>query len=298
MAKWFKRDPNDEPQRPLPRWMAWLLFGFIGYLVIVGNVSTMHPPESVLDEPRASAEATNKQDFPAIRRTFSLSNWQRAFDPTLSEGLKIRDFTQGAGRQVACGDEVTIKLRGRDTKGQKFDPEFDEDKALTFIIGKKQTYPAVEQSMVGMRQGGERIIDAPPVLVYDKEEVARDLSTLTMQVQLEKLEPVLLDNNAPLLIATNRIPEKSREAGAQCGDTIEVSVSVWDERGEKPSKLKNTHLTLGARELALGIDHALPGILADETRTLLLPPPYQQHDGNDSPFDGKALRLVEVTRLK
>lgn len=304
MSKWFKRDTSkpDEPTRPLPRWMAWLLFGFIGYLVIVGNVTTMQPPTTSVAVGDAPAPSATVQDFPAIRRTFSLANWQRAFDPTLSEGVSLRDFTQGAGRQAACGDEVTLSLRGRDAKGQPFDTKHDESKPLTFIVGKKDTYPAVEQAVIGMQAGGERIVDAPPALVYDEAESARTLSTVTLQTQLVALAPPIEETTAPLLLATDRVSGANEDDAAAppalCGDKIDVDVTLWDERGEKPSKLKNNTLTLGARELALGIDHALPGIIAGETRILLLPPAYQLHEGNDSPFDGKALRLVEITRVK
>lgn len=301
MVRWFRRDSGDtgKEQAPMPRWLSWLLFGFIAYLVIIGNVSGTKAPEtSVAIGPSPSENAVPK-DYPAIRRTFSLHNWQRAFDPTATQGLKVRDFTQGAGRQAACGDEAAIMLRGRDSHGAPFDPKHDETKPLSVLIGLKKTYPAVEQAMIGMRQGGERMVDAPPMLVYQQSESARELSTLALEIKLEKLLPVIDPASAPLLLATNRVSEEGgQNKGALCGDTIGVDISLWDERGEKSRKLTNSDLTLGKRELAIGIDHALPGIVAGETRTLLLPPAYQVHNGNNSPFEGKAMRLVEVTRVK
>lgn len=299
MAKWFKRNEQDnEPQRPMPRWLSWVLFGFIGYLVIVGNVSTTRAPETTVAASQSPTEqAAVPKDFPAIRRTFSLANWQRAFDPGLTEGLKVRDFTMGNGRQAACGDEVTLKLRGRNAKGEPFDPKHDETKPLSFTIGDKSTYPAVEQAVVGMKQGGERIVDAPPALVY-AEGFGRDLSALTLELNLEKLNPAIPEKSAPLLLATNRIDGEAHKSGALCGERIGVAISLWDERGEKSRKLQHTELVLGARELAIGLDHALPGIVVGETRTILLPPAYHLHKGNNSPFEGKTFRLVEVTRTK
>lgn len=299
MLNWFKRTRDDnttEPIRPLPRWAMWLMFAFLGYLVIVGNISTMEEPEGSVAVGPGPAETASPKDFPAIRRTFSLANWQRAFDPTRVEGLKIRDFTPGAGREAACGDEVEVKLRGRDSNGQPFDPGFDENKPVTFVIGSRKTYPAVEQAVLGMKNGGERMVDAPPALVY--EDPARELSTLALQLTLTRLSPKITEGSAPLLLATNRIGTEDAPPGARCGETIGVDVTLWDESGKSGRKLKTAQLVLGARTLAIGMDHALPGMVVGETRTLLLPPDYQLHDGNDSPFDGKTLRLVEVKRVK
>ncbi len=302
---WFKRgkDNDDTPQQPMPRWLTWILFGFIAYLVIVGNLSTMRDPDEV--HPVESAEtnsktkqAVGKEDYPGIRRTFSLSNWQRAFNPMRAEGLKIRDFSKGEGRQAMCGDEVSVTVRGRDADGKPFDPDHDETKPIRFIVGEGSTYPAIEQAVQGMQAGGERIVDAPPILIYDAEESAKQLSTLTLQMKLESLNPGFPKDSAPLLVA-NMAPENVKELPrAYCGDTIGVTISVWDEKGESISKLPTKELTLGKRQLAIGLDHGLSGIVVGETRTLVIPPGYHLHNGNDSPFAGNAVRIVEVTRVK
>ena len=81
-----------------------------------------------------------------------------------------------------------------------------------------------------------------------------------------------------------------------CGDAIAVKLRIWDEADETPSNLAFKELKLGTRQLAIGLDYALPGIRQGETRTVFLPASYQLHDGNESPFDGKTMRVVEVTR--
>jgi len=284
-----KRDPQDQP--PMPRWMAWLLFGFILYLVVIGNVERNAPP------PEAGKTATSKteavHDYPAIRRAFDIHNWQRGFNPTLDKGLSVRDFMRGKGRPASCGDEVTIMLRGRTAKGKNFDEAHDDTKPLTFTLGAGQTYKAVEQGLFGMKQGGERSIDAPPVLVYGKEKSAKELASLELRVTLNTLEPEFAEDAPPLLVSS-----EAQGAGATCGDTIAVDMRSWDAGNEKPTKLPIGELTLGKRQLAIGLDYALVGITPGETRLVLLPPAYQLHEGNDSPFAGKAMQLVEVTRKK
>lgn len=285
--------PNDRP--PLPRWLAWLLFGFILYVVVIGNISGRESPDPVPVEPSQIEQGSTRSsapEYPAIRRTFDIHNWQRAFDPTLAKGLRVRDFTQGKGRPVACGDEVAVMLRGSDAKGKSFDEKHDETKPYRFTVGDGKAYKAVEQSVVGMRLAGERTADAPPVLVHGEGQAARNLSTLELRITLTELKPSFADDVPPLLVSG----DPTAKGGAACGDVIPVEIRMWESGAEKPSKLAFEKLTLGARQLAIGLDYVLPGIKQGETRTVLLPAPYQMHTGNESPFDGKTMRIVEVTR--
>jgi FKBP-type peptidyl-prolyl cis-trans isomerase len=297
-----RSDPN-EPPRPLPRWMSWLLFGFIAYLVIAGNLNRTEEPETVPTSAEETvvpldARAKSSQDYPAIRRAFTLSNWERAFNPLLEEGLTVRDFTLGTGQRAACGDEATLLLSGRDSRGNPFDPAHDETKPLRVRIGSGESYRALEQGLIGMRAGGERVVDAPPVLVYGKQNAAKNLSTLQLRVTLQSLTPVRGADALPVLLIAN--PEESADVqDAHCGDTIRVRLRVSDAEGKSFAEAKETSVTLGKRELALGLDHALPGMAIGETRLIQLPADLQAHDGKGLPtLDGKALRLVEVTRLK
>jgi peptidylprolyl isomerase len=294
---------NADPPPPIPRWQSWLLFGFLGYLVIVGNIhSTRAPKTATPPQEGGQSELTDTTDtvtdFPAIRRTFTLNNWQSALNPNHTDGLAVRDFTLGTGRQVACGDEVTLTVRGRTSKGDPFDATRDETKPVTFILGEKSIYPAVEQGVIGMRVGGERIIDTPAALVYDAKNTAKELSTLTLQVKLSGVSPEFKEVNAPLLFTSDRDVTAEPAKDAECGNTIPVSIRIWDASGTTRGAPIATRLTLGKREWALGLDQVLVGMAIGETRTIMLPPTYQIHHGTASPFNGKAVRLVEVTRTK
>lgn len=291
----FSKNQPPDARPPVPRWMGWLLFGFILYIVVIGNINGHKSPDPVPVEPSQLEQGSSKgstKEYAAIRRTFDIHNWQRAFNPTLAKGLRVRDFTQGKGRPVACGDEVAVMLRGSDAKGNSFDEKHDETKPYRFTVGSGKAYKAVEQAVVGMRLGGERTVDAPPVLVYGEEQAARNLSTLELRMTLTELEPAFTDDVPPLLVAG----DPAAKGGAACGDVIPVEIRMWESGVEKPSKLAFEKLQLGARQLAIGLDYVLPGIEQGETRTVLLPAPYQLHAGNESPFDGKQMRIVEVTR--
>jgi len=88
--------------------------------------------------------------FPAIRHALSLSHWKGAFNPNRTDGLTVRDFNTGHGRQAACGDTVTLTLQGRTSKGEPFDPTRDETRPVTpSQLREKTIHPAEEQGLIG-----------------------------------------------------------------------------------------------------------------------------------------------------
>jgi FKBP-type peptidyl-prolyl cis-trans isomerase 2 len=294
---------NADPPPPIPRWQSWLLFGFLGYLVIVGNINTTSTPHTTTPPQELGASSVTQPpdevtDFPAIRHALSLSHWKGALNPNRTDGLTVRDFNTGHGRQAACGDTVTLTIRGRTSKGELFDTTRDETKPVTFTIGEKTIYPAVEQGVIGMRVGGERIIDTPSALVYDAKNTAKELSLLTLQVNMTSITPKFQESAAPLLFTSTRDTANEPAQDAACGMTIPVSIRIWNATGAAQSATISTKITLGKREWALGLDQALVGIAIGETRSILLPTHYQLHHGTVSPLNGKTMQLVDVTRTK
>lgn len=60
-------------------------------------------------------------------------------------------------------------------------------------------------------------------------------------------------------------------AGAVCGETITIQLTVWNETGSTSYDAKTT-LALGSRDIASGLDAGLVGIKPNGVRTLVLPP--------------------------
>lgn len=306
-----KKKPN-EPKPPLPKWAVWAIFLSLFYLVIIGNVSRLQEPVAspALSQSQKAPAGIDKTlsetlapagDFPAIRRTFNASNWQRVFNPTLAEGLRTQDKTVGAGREVACGDTVTAYVEAKDAQGNPiktalYDKPGDNDKSLSFTVGQHAVFPALERSIVGMKVGGNRIIDAPPALVFEELNIAQGLSNIVLYVDLLALSPAWDKNAAPLLSSP---PVMLDDEAMLCGKSLSVDVTIWDAAGKRVATLRDVAITLGDSHTPLGLSQALIGLANGASRTLTIPPHMQQHRGKAfAALDGKQVRIVKVTRIK
>jgi FKBP-type peptidyl-prolyl cis-trans isomerase len=108
---------------------------------------------------------------------------QPGFTPTKS-GLQIKDVKEGTGAAAAAGDRVvyewegyTIGYFGRPfekkagLKGGDFEGEKDYSR---FVVGKGEVVPALEEGVLGVREGGVRQIIFPPELGYPMVGDQRD----------------------------------------------------------------------------------------------------------------------------
>lgn len=93
-------------------------------------------------------------------------------------------------------------------------------------------------------------------------------------------------------------------AGAACGDTITLHLTVWNKAGEKAYNATLT-LALGSRELASGLDSGLLGIKPEGKRTLILPPyalsrsqSSRGHEAARHALPAARMAVVTLTRVK
>lgn len=305
-----KKRPN-EPAPPLPKWAVWAIFLSIIYLVVIGNVSRLQKPAASPELANSAQQlpsfgktigqaATPEGDYPAIRAAFNVSNWQRAFNPTLKEGLQSKDQVIGSGRAVACGDRVRVRLMAKTVQGvpidsQLYESKSDADSSLGFTLGMQSVFPALEQSVIGMKAGGRRVVDAPPALVFDDANIAQGLANIVLTIELLEVLPAREENTAPLLSS----PEIALDDEAMvCGKDMTIEAIIWDAKGKQMASIKKRELTLGNSHTPLGLSQALIGIEKNATRTITLPPHLQVHTGSGfALLDGKELRIVAVKRL-
>ena len=92
-------------------------------------------------------------------------------------------------------------------------------------------------------------------------------------------------------------------AGAACGETLTIHLTVWGANGDK-SYDADTKLALGSRVLGAGFDHGLLGMKPGAERLLMLPPYALVRNAKAKPNaatkflpTGK-LAVASVTRLK
>lgn len=99
----------------------------------------------------------------------------------ISKGIKLIEEIEGTGQVAEKGCEATYNLRAYLNKGDEINinysdqavpvslvTEDDKGKLINFtcLIGMRETFAAVEFTLIGMKEGGYRKIKSPPQLAY------------------------------------------------------------------------------------------------------------------------------------
>ena len=81
----------------------------------------------------------------------------------------IEDITTGTGEEVGAGDSVTVNYIGALQNGQQFDNSYTKGAPFTFTVGEGKVIKGWDQGVIGMREGGQRILVVPSELAYGEK---------------------------------------------------------------------------------------------------------------------------------
>ena len=106
--------------------------------------------------------------------------------------LKMKDVVVGQGRVARPGDTVTMQYVGElYGSGKQFDASWDRGQPFTFQLGSGNVIQGWDRGIVGMRQGGRRLLVIPPSLGYGAAGAGGTIKpneTLVFVVDLEKIQ--------------------------------------------------------------------------------------------------------------
>ena len=77
------------------------------------------------------------------------------------ERLIVDDIVIGSGEEVKQGDKISVHYIGTLQNGQQFDNSYTRGTPFTFTIGEGKVITGWEQSVIGMKTGGQRILSPP-----------------------------------------------------------------------------------------------------------------------------------------
>lgn len=105
-------------------------------------------------------------------------------------GFASRDIVIGQGQIAARGDRLTVHYVGTLPGGRVFDSSLDRNSPITFILGIGQVIRGWDDGVVGMREGGKRVLTIAPDYGYGAQSVGTipSNSTLIFEVELLKVE--------------------------------------------------------------------------------------------------------------
>ena len=107
--------------------------------------------------------------------------------------LVIRDIVKGKGPKAKAGDQLSMQYVGNSwSTGEQFDASWDRGaQPFPFQLGAGMVIPGWDQGMVGMREGGRRLLIVPPDLGYGAggtpDGAIAPNETLIFAVDLEKI---------------------------------------------------------------------------------------------------------------
>jgi len=106
-----------------------------------------------------------------------------------SQGLVVQDEAVGSGQEARAGDVLTVNYTGRLEDGTIFDTSMGAE-PISFMIGAGYMIPGWEQGLIGMKEGGKRLLIIPPELAYGTQGRGSipPNATLIFEVELVKVE--------------------------------------------------------------------------------------------------------------
>ncbi len=146
-----------------------LAFLFFGPSIL--TPFSVHPTiNSMTDQPAAAADASATVP-----------------DPTT---LQVNDLKVGTGAEAMAGDTVTVDYVGALKDGTVFDASKSHGQPFSFTLGTGQVIAGWDQGLVGMKEGGQRVLVIPASMGYGPQAMGAipANSTLIFEVELIKVQ--------------------------------------------------------------------------------------------------------------
>jgi FKBP-type peptidyl-prolyl cis-trans isomerase len=106
-------------------------------------------------------------------------------DGKVSE-LIIEDIKPGTGRDIQAGDTVSVHYIGNLLDGTTFDSSYNRE-PYTFTVGAGDVIRGWDEGVVGMKEGGERILVIPAEFGYGARQVGPIPPNSTLLFKIEAL---------------------------------------------------------------------------------------------------------------
>ena len=105
--------------------------------------------------------------------------------------LVTEDIVEGDGPEAKSGDEVEVEYMGvAQSTGTEFDSSFEREEPFSFPLGGGQVIPGWDEGIVGMKEGGRRLLVIPGEMAYGPTGQPPDIGpdeTLVFAVDLIKV---------------------------------------------------------------------------------------------------------------
>lgn len=102
--------------------------------------------------------------------------------------LVVEDVVLGAGESAQAGDILIVHYTGSLIDGTIFDTSRDNREPFEFVLGEGHVISGWDQGLVGMQEGGLRLLLIPPHLGYGGSQRGPIPPNATLLFEVELLE--------------------------------------------------------------------------------------------------------------
>ena len=116
---------------------------------------------------QSSSSDASSSDFAEVSSESGKPSITIAANATEPSDLVIKDVVPGSGAVVGVGDLIEVKYVGVLLEdGAEFDASWDRGQTFFVPVGVGAVIPGWDQGLLGMREGGRRLLIIPPNLGY------------------------------------------------------------------------------------------------------------------------------------
>lgn len=102
--------------------------------------------------------------------------------------MVIDDIKVGTGKEVKDGDTVSVHYAGTLQEGQEFDNSRKRGEPFEFKVGAGMVIKGWEEGLLGMKEGGERVLVIPPEKAYGEQGIGPIPPNSTLVFKIELIE--------------------------------------------------------------------------------------------------------------
>lgn len=106
--------------------------------------------------------------------------------------LKYTDLTIGSGVEISKGALVFCHYTGKLDDGTQFDSSYNHGRPFEFVVGSARVIKGLSLGVLGMNEGGKRLLHIPAHLAYGERSVGKFItpnSNLNFEIEVLEVRP-------------------------------------------------------------------------------------------------------------
>ncbi|NUY39223.1 peptidylprolyl isomerase [Wolbachia endosymbiont of Litomosoides brasiliensis] len=205
--------------------------------------------------------------------------------------INFYEITEGSGSKAFCGQEVVLQMYKISNNLATPLPLSKQVYDVTLTIGQDNNQREVSSGVIGMKEGGERVITVNNIANKNK------MNFNSYYVKLIEVKDKYPDSANSMMIFNELINKTGKQA--KCGDRISVKYSLMRYDGEYMIKDQTVQFKVGDKKVPLAMDLGVIGMKEGNNRTIISPPELLNVTDDmlieDIDFDKESVSIISLS---